>query len=131
MKILTIRTDKPEAELGVFEDDTQLSYLRWEAHRLLAETIHARLQTALDDAGVRLPDLEGVVVYRGPGSFTGLRIGLSVANVLGQPDVTGKIVGTTGEHWLQDGIARLRQGESDSAVLPEYGAPVHITKSRK
>ena len=33
MLLLTIRTDKPEAELGLFDSDTKLAYFTWPAHR--------------------------------------------------------------------------------------------------
>ena len=36
----------------------------------------------LADAGVRLPEVEAVVLGDGPGSFTGLRVGASVAKAL-------------------------------------------------
>ena len=39
------------------------------------------IDEVLAEAGVALPELEGIAVLRGPGSFTGLRIGL--ATVLG------------------------------------------------
>ena len=37
----------------------------------------------LQAAGCKLQDLEGIEVEKGPGSFTGLRVGVSVANALG------------------------------------------------
>lgn len=128
MLILTIRTDKPEAELGLFDGQTKLTYEVWHAHRALAETLHGKIRDLLSSQSKSLGDIEGIVVFKGPGSFTGLRIGITVANALAE-SYRLPIVGAQNA-WIEDGIARLQNGESDQLVLPEYGAPVHITKPR-
>lgn len=129
MLILTIRTDKPEAEIGLYKDNEQLVYKNWQAHRALAETIHKELAEILKNAGKDLKDIEGIVCYQGPGSFTGLRIGLSVGNALAYS--LGVPVIASGTDWIEQGIKRLMAGESDKVALPEYGYTANITKSRK
>lgn len=130
MLILTIRTDKPEAEIGLYESDRQLAYTAWEAHRQLAETLHQRIADMLTAQGRAWVDVEGIIVFEGPGSFTGLRIGLSVANALAYAQ-TVPIVATGGGNWLADGQHRLAAGENDSLAMPEYGALPHITQAKK
>lgn len=127
MLILTIRTDKPEAELGLFEDGKQLAEEKWQAHRQLAETIHTKITKLLAVKGQTLEDIAGIVGYEGPGSFTGLRIGLTVANTLAD-SLQVPIVGTTGDAWHADGVAKLQAGHNDRIVLPDYGAPAHVTQ---
>jgi tRNA threonylcarbamoyladenosine biosynthesis protein TsaB len=129
MIILTIRTDKPESEIGLYDSETQLAYETWEAHRQLAETIHNKIQALLESKSKKLKDIQGIVVYIGPGSFTGLRIGISVANALAY-SLAVPIIGVTGS-WIEDGIARIKAGENDKTVVPEYGAPVHVTTPKK
>jgi tRNA threonylcarbamoyladenosine biosynthesis protein TsaB len=126
MLILAIRTDNPEAEIGIYQDARQLSYYSWQAHRQLAETIHLMIAEQLKQAGHKLADVQAIVIYKGPGSFTGLRIGAAVANALAA-SLPAHIVGETGEKWQERGINRLISGETEVAVMPEYGAPVHIT----
>ncbi len=131
MIILTIRTDKPEAEIGLYDAQTQLAYQTWAAHRQLAETIHTKIAALLEDQGKQLSGLDGIVAYKGPGSFTGLRIGLSVANGLAA-GLGIPIVGIEGEKgWLEKGLADLQNGANDQIVIPKYGAPVHITQQKR
>ena len=130
MLVLTIRTDKPEAELGLFSGSDKLAYSAWLAHRQLAETIHIKIKELLESQGHSLDDLEGMLVYEGPGSFTGLRIGISVANTLAY-SLNIPIIAATGEAWLQTGIQAIHDGQNQRIVLPEYGSPPHITTPRK
>lgn len=130
MNIMTIRTDKPEAEIGLFNDAEQITYYCWEAHRILAETIHSKISEVLDKNSLNLHDLEGFVVYSGPGSFTGLRIGISVANSMAG-SLNVPIVGSTTEEWIPVGIQRLMNMENDEIVTPEYGALPNITAQKK
>jgi len=130
MLIITIRTDKPEAELAVYEDQKCLTSLSWLAHRQLAETIHQQIKDILKKVGKDWADIEGLVCYQGPGSFTGLRIGLTVANAIAY-SYDRPIVATAGDDWQQQGIKRLLNGQNDKLALPEYGATANITLPRK
>ncbi len=130
MLILTIRTDKPEAEIGLYQDIDQLAYETWSAHRQLAETIHTKLQQLLGSANKDWPDIQGIIFFQGPGSFTGLRIGAAVANALAQ-SLHIPIVAKTGDKWLEKGLQSLARGDDQKIVIPEYGAPVRTTSPRK
>lgn len=130
MLILTIRTDKPEAEIGLFDGSAKLAYSKWPAHRQLAETIHLKIKELLESQGRGLEDLDGLAVFKGPGSFTGLRIGLSVANTLAD-SLSLPITSGTGEDWIEKTCGRLLKGEDERIALPEYGAEPHITKPKK
>jgi tRNA threonylcarbamoyladenosine biosynthesis protein TsaB len=129
MIILTLRTDKPEAEIGLFDDQKQLAYVTWQAHRQLAETLHQKINQTLAANHKTFGDVGGIVVFSGPGSFTGLRIGVSVANALAY-SLNCPVVGVKDAD-VKTGITRLLSGGSDKMVLPEYGSPVHITTQKK
>lgn len=130
MIILTLRTDKSESEIGVYDDDRQLAYVSWQAHRQLAETIHAKISETLETAGKQLTDVQGIVCFQGPGSFTGLRIGLSVANALSY-GLQVPIVAKQEPDWIRSGIQALQAGTGEPLALPYYGADAHITPPKK
>ncbi len=130
MIILTIRTDKPEAEVGLYDGKKQLAYKTWPAHRELSDTIHKRIKDLLDSQNKDIEDLGGIVCFKGPGSFTGLRIGLTVADSFAY-GLNVPIVSAMDDDWIEDGIRRLEAGENERIALPHYGAPVHITQQKK
>jgi tRNA threonylcarbamoyladenosine biosynthesis protein TsaB len=127
---LTLRTDNPEAEIGLYDGETQRSYHTWHADRNLAKELLGVIRDELKKQNTDWDDIAGIVAYQGPGSFTGLRIGLTTANSIayGQ-DIP--IVAARGEDWIATGIQRLAAGETDRMVLPHYGAEAHITVSKK
>ncbi len=133
MKVwLTIRTDKPEAEVGIYDTTgKQLGYRVWYAHRALSTTLLTVIRDELTKQEATFQDLDGALVFQGPGSFTGLRIGITVANTLAY-GLNIPIVGVADEHdWLERGIQRFIQRDNDQLVMPEYGAEAHITQQKK
>ena len=130
MLILTLRTDKPEAELGLFDSHNKLAYLTWQAHRELSSTIHLKTIEILESLNLSLKDLKGILIYKGPGSFTGLRIGFTVANTLSYGlDIPVVSEGSSG--WLEVGLQRLINKENDYITVPDYGSDPHTTRQKK
>ena len=98
----------------------------WEAGRTLARGLLSFIQEKVGD----VKNISGIGIMRGPGSFTGLRIGVAVANTLA--DGLGvPIVGETGDSWRESALGRLSSGEDDQVILPFYGGDAHITKPKK
>jgi tRNA threonylcarbamoyladenosine biosynthesis protein TsaB len=128
--ILGIRTDGPVAEFYLYDGEVLRAEHTWQADRQLAYGLLEQLETFLRSSGLTFKELTGLFVFRGPGSFTGLRIGITVMNtmayVLGIP-----IVGADGDQWRGEAVEKLTTGKSDEIVLPEYGAEARITKPRK
>jgi len=130
MIILTIRTDNPQAEVGLYEGVAKIAYESWPAHRELSRTLHKTIESMLADHAKTWQDIQAIVCYEGPGSFTGLRIGLSVANAL-RYALEVPIVAVGGDDWIDKGITRLQAGEQDEIALPFYGRDANITIPRK
>lgn len=130
MLVLTIRSDAPEAKLGLFNDLNCLDKEEWLADRTLADSIHLKIHGLLEANSKDWEDIEGIVCYEGPGSFTGLRIGISVGNALAY-GLDAPIIGTRGIDWQGIGIKKLLNGKNDKIVLPHYGSEPHITPPKK
>jgi tRNA threonylcarbamoyladenosine biosynthesis protein TsaB len=130
MIILALRTDKPEAELYLYDDQKKLTGIKWPAHLKLAETLNSKIEEILNKSSISYDGLEGVVIYKGPGSFTGLRIGMSIGNALAYAQNL-PIVAMSGENWLAESIKDLQDGRNDKTAIPEYGSLPNITRPRK
>jgi tRNA threonylcarbamoyladenosine biosynthesis protein TsaB len=82
MKILGLDTATWCGSLGIIDDDEVVA--EYALHR--EETLSARLlpaiQTLLAEARLDLQAIDGIAVSLGPGSFTGLRVGLSAVKGL-------------------------------------------------
>jgi len=127
--ILLLDTSTPVCKLSFVDGDWRFDD-EWESGRTLAKGLLGYLQDNLAKNGKSWADISGIVAYKGPGSFTGLRIGLTVLNTFADSEKVA-IVGTTGDDWQSAGLARLSAGENDELVMPEYGAEAHITTPRK
>ncbi|ACN16122.1 putative peptidase M22 [Desulforapulum autotrophicum HRM2] len=79
MKIVAVNTSETSASVALVEDSRlvceEFFSSRITHSRVIMEMIHSMLSTR---AGIPLSEIDGFVAARGPGSFTGLRIGISV-----------------------------------------------------
>lgn len=102
----------------------------WQADRQLARDMLAFLRDKLALQNKTFSDIAGIGVYRGPGSYTGLRIGITVMDTIATSNNV-PIVGAIGDHWVEACLVRLEKGEDDKLVLPEYGGDANVTQPRK
>jgi tRNA threonylcarbamoyl adenosine modification protein YeaZ len=103
----------------------------WAVGHRHGETLLPRIEDALREAGATVRDVGGVIVGVGPGSFTGLRVGMTVAKTLAY----GLSVPIVGVGTL-DALAAA-SGEAGAVVvsLPagptdRYVARFHVTPGR-
>ena len=128
--ILLLDTSTAECKIWLYEVTSLLVKDVWQADRELAERLLGYIQEKVADQNKTLSDISGIGLMKGPGSFTGLRIGASVCNAIAA-DRNIPIVGSAGENWQAHVLNRLKNGEDDQLVLPDYGRPARITQPRK
>jgi tRNA threonylcarbamoyladenosine biosynthesis protein TsaB len=125
--ILALKTAGATTEISLLDDAGQVVREKSaEFGRELAEKVVAELAEISRD----FSDLTGLIVFRGPGSFTGLRIGITVMNTLSY-SLRVPIVGAMGENWLSEVVKKLKNGENDRIVVPKYGREARITRPKK
>jgi tRNA threonylcarbamoyladenosine biosynthesis protein TsaB len=127
--IVALDSSTPECGLFLYDGSAWHDY-SWQAGRTLADTLHEKLQDSLKIHHKTLHDISGIIAYKGPGSFTGLRIGLTVMNTIAS-SLPCSIVGQTDTDWRSTGLGRLDAGETDRVVLPLYGSEPIITQPKK
>jgi len=84
--VLTIDTATPAVTAAIVrigEVAEVLAESRTEDARAHAERLTPNVLAALSEAGLRMADLQAVVVGCGPGPFTGLRVGMATAAAYG------------------------------------------------
>ncbi|KKS46446.1 hypothetical protein A3J20_05870 [Candidatus Gottesmanbacteria bacterium RIFCSPLOWO2_02_FULL_42_29] len=69
---------------------------------LSSQALLGVIEKLLKDAGIKITDLTKIEFFRGPGSYTGLKVGATVANTLG---------------WL---LKIPVNGQKNKIVLPDY-----------
>ncbi|MBV9581687.1 MAG: tRNA (adenosine(37)-N6)-threonylcarbamoyltransferase complex dimerization subunit type 1 TsaB [Chloroflexi bacterium] len=77
--LLALDTSTSTASLALFDGQQVLSETTWLAGREHSTRLLVEVEIALERVGRTPSDLTGLVVARGPGSFTGVRVALSVA----------------------------------------------------
>jgi tRNA threonylcarbamoyladenosine biosynthesis protein TsaB len=142
--ILIIDTANKEAFIGLWKD-AWVSQETFMAGRELNSLILQKIQDTFQHSAECWNDdrpnfdlLKGIIVNSGPGSFTGLRIGISVANTIAYSKnipIIGVEAGEIGfDYLLQQGLKMLESASSQfvGSVVPQYGAEPNITtpKSR-
>jgi tRNA threonylcarbamoyladenosine biosynthesis protein TsaB len=82
--LLGLDTGSPVVGVAVTAADGTLLAERSIAQKGSSQVLLQLVAEALEEAGTSLPELAGVVALQGPGSFTGLRIGLATVQGLSQ-----------------------------------------------
>jgi len=80
---LFIDTSNTDVSIAVVKDDEILSSICENIPNQHSVYVVPYVKKVLDDSNIRIDDIDNIMVVNGPGSFTGIRIGLTVAKIMG------------------------------------------------
>lgn len=99
--VVVIETSGFQGQVGLMVEGAMVARLSLDSERRHARDLAAKVGQILQGHGYKPADTKGVIVARGPGSFTGLRVGLATAMALAY--ATGaKIVGVGSLHGIAE-----------------------------
>lgn len=79
MNILSFDTTNGLASVAVLQNDQLLAYLTTKENSQQAEQLFSLIDQALTQANLALSEIDLVSITNGPGSFTGVRVGIAAA----------------------------------------------------
>jgi tRNA threonylcarbamoyladenosine biosynthesis protein TsaB len=84
MNVIAIETTGPFASVAIINDNNDLEEIMGDEKMNHLKNVVPMIQTLLERNDLTMEDVDMIAVSRGPGSFTGIRIGVSTARALSQ-----------------------------------------------
>ena len=85
MRILALETSAVTASVAVTEEDKLLAQYFQNSGLTHSATLMPMAAALLENTGLKLEEMDVIAVATGPGSFTGIRIGVAAAKGLAWP----------------------------------------------
>ena len=111
MRILAVDTATMITSIGVLEDDHIIADYSLNQEKTHSELLMPMIKDVMDGLGLELEDIDIFAVSKGPGSFTGLRIGMTALKTMAQV-LDKKIIGISTLEALAYGVY------SDKLLVP-------------
>ena len=86
MKILALECSAGPASAAVIEDGRIIASAFTNIRMTHSQTLLPMMKKMLDEKGISVSDIDALAISRGPGSFTGIRIGISAVKGLAAPN---------------------------------------------
>lgn len=121
MKLLCCDTSNRTCCAGIFDDGKELSYELSLEKKTHSETFMPLVMRVFDNCGLKPSDMDVICVTTGPGSFTGIRIGLSA--VKGMALATGlDVIPVSALKALAMSVENVVSDPSDTILVPCFDA---------
>ena len=84
MRILSVDTSTMMSSISILENDTIVADFNLNQEQTHSEILVKMIERMLNDLKIKLSDIDLFSVAKGPGSFTGLRIGMTTIKAMAQ-----------------------------------------------
>ncbi|MDU2145181.1 MAG: tRNA (adenosine(37)-N6)-threonylcarbamoyltransferase complex dimerization subunit type 1 TsaB, partial [Staphylococcus sp.] len=82
MNLLLIDTSNQPMSIALMNDDEVLAIKTTNSKKDHSSQLMPGIQSLFNESNLKKQELDGIVVAKGPGSYTGVRIGVTVAKTL-------------------------------------------------
>ena len=122
MKILVCDTSNSTCCAGVYEDGREVAYKLSLEKKTHSETFMPLVHEVMEQAGIAHAELDAYAVTVGPGSFTGVRIGLAAVKAMALAAGRGCIPVSSTEALARsiDNVTAARK--EDTLIVPAFDA---------
>ncbi len=128
---LYINTAKLDAEIGLLNDKCEVEVLHsWQGSHNQTETLIEEIDNLLKEHSIIGGGIKGIIVSKGHGSYTDIRIGVTSANSLAlswNVPIWGIVNCSANDKEM---IKNIIATKSNFPVIPKYQNPPHITKPK-
>ncbi len=129
MRILALETTDKIGSVAAIHDDNMLVELNLEPARRSAQSLLPAMHDLLQRVGWRPEDVQLVAVSIGPGSFTGLRVGVTAAKVFAYC-VRAEVMAVSTLEAIAAGVPGANVGARYRRILGVAGSPPVATGGR-
>lgn len=127
--IIFLDTSSPVCRLSLKDNGLTYEY-EWASDRNLAKGLLSYIQDQLKKHNKSWSDIDYIGVKSGPGSFTGLRIGLTVMNTLADTNKV-PIISGRGDDWIEEADKKISNNIDEKIIIPFYDSEPNITTPKK
>lgn len=112
MKLLAVDTSNKVASVALFQDDVFIEEKRNDCQLTHSETLLPLIDELLKEKNITIKDIDMFAVCIGPGSFTGIRIGVATVKGMAQA-LNKKIISVTS----LEGLLEISQSKNACAII--------------